>query len=231
VIVVVGNPAWRDAAPGAPAGRACEVALEAARRGSRVELVGRCGDDAAGDALLIALAAAGVSHAAMLRDPSRPTPVVAPASADDDALSLDELTLASDPGDRAADARQDVLAADASMRPRLDAADVALALEYLTAFEVLVVTDDVPVEILPVAVEAAAFASAHLVLLVPDGRIVPDALPAAATALAAPDGADEGAFAALVGAYAAGLDGGATPAAAFAGATGDAGWEALDPAR
>jgi hypothetical protein len=227
VIVVVGNPAWRAADPAGPAGRACGVALEAARRGSRVELVGKCGDDAAGDALLIALTVAGVGHAAMLRDPSRVTPIVAVSIVDDDASALDATPV----GDGQSAAGLDGVVTDAALRPRLDAADVALGLEYLTAFEVLVVTDDVPVDLLPVAVEAAGFASAQLVLLVPGGGAVPETLPAAATALAAPLEADEGAFASLVGAYAAQLDGGATPAAAFAAATGAAGWEALGPTR
>ncbi len=79
MIVIVGNPAWRAADPAVPAGRACEVAVAAAARGRRVELLGRAGDDAAGDALLLALAQAGVGHVAVLRDPARPTPIVEPA--------------------------------------------------------------------------------------------------------------------------------------------------------
>ena len=56
MIVVVGSPAWRDADPAGPAGRACEIALAAAGRGAVVEIVGRAGDDRVGDSLLIALA-------------------------------------------------------------------------------------------------------------------------------------------------------------------------------
>ena len=107
--------------------------------------------------------------------------------------------------------------------PVLDAADVSLGLQYLTAFGVLVVTDDVAAPAVPVAVEAAGFAGAHLVLLVsgdPSSGAAALTLPPDATVLAVPAD-DEGAFATLVGAYAAALDFGAEPAAAFAGAVGD----------
>ena len=70
MIVVVGTPAWRPTEPAAPAGLACGIALAAAAHGAAVELVGRTGDDPAGDALLIALAHAGVGHVARLRDPA-----------------------------------------------------------------------------------------------------------------------------------------------------------------
>lgn len=73
MIVVVGVPAWDDADEGRAGGRACEIAIAAAGAGSDVELVGRAGDDEAGDALLLDLATAGVGHAALLRDPARPT--------------------------------------------------------------------------------------------------------------------------------------------------------------
>lgn len=214
MIAVVGQPALRDSSPPSAGGRASEVAIEAVRCGSRVELIGTCGEDSAGDALLLALAAAGVGHAATLRDPARATPVIAaPPTDDGDA----EPTAGPDATEYAHD----------SGHPTLDAADVALGLAYLTSFAVLVVTDDVPPAALRAAIEAATFSGAHLVLLVADGTPLPDGLPEAATALAAPAADDEGAFGTLVGAYAAGLDLGATPAAAFADATGRSGWEAL----
>ena len=43
MIVVVGAPAWREAEPAGPDGRACRIALAAAERGSGVELIGRSG--------------------------------------------------------------------------------------------------------------------------------------------------------------------------------------------
>ncbi len=73
MIVVVGVPAWDATDEGRPGGRACEIAMAAAAAGAEVELVGRTGDDDAGDALVLALASAGVGHVALLRDPARPT--------------------------------------------------------------------------------------------------------------------------------------------------------------
>ena len=225
MIVVVGLPALRLGNPPTAGGRASEVALEATRRGSRVELIGACGDDRDGDALLIALATAGIGHAATLRDPSRPTPVlpVDDASAvdddEDDGLAISLLAEAPE-----TDAHADP-PASVVLRPSLDRADIALGLAYLTSFEVLVVTDDIASEALPAALEAAAWSSAHLVLLVADAMAVPADLPASSTVLAAPAEADGGAFGSLIGAYAAALDAGASPGDAFATAT--TGWEAL----
>jgi pfkB family carbohydrate kinase len=211
VIVVVGAPAWRDADPPGPAGLACEIAVAAAARGRRVELVGRIGDDPSGDALLIALNRAGVGHAAVLRDPTRATPVAAPT----------------DPADAAHD-----LAADAPPTPptldgpRLEPADVSLALSYLTAFSVLVVTDDVGRAALPETIDGAAFAEAHLVLLIAPGAPAPDGLPAASTVLGVPGAGEAGAFGTVVGVYADGLDAGLDPGRAFRAAIGD--WEPAD---
>ncbi|HYO42123.1 MAG TPA: hypothetical protein VES19_02890, partial [Candidatus Limnocylindrales bacterium] len=194
-----------------PVGRAPEIAMAAAARGAQVEVVGRVGDDRAGDALVIALAGAGVGHAAVLRDPVHATPILVPAPVDDDPDPFaDDPPVASRP---------------AGGGPRLEPADVALGLSYLTSFDVLIVTDDVPAIALPACVEGMQFADAHLVVIVPPGGLPPETLPADATVLAAPDVADDGAFAALVGAYAAAVDAGEEPAAAFRIATGAVGWE------
>jgi hypothetical protein len=56
-------------------GLAASIALEIARRGGRVELVGSIGDDPAGDAIVVELGRAGIGHAALLRDPGGTTPV------------------------------------------------------------------------------------------------------------------------------------------------------------
>ena len=45
--------------------------MAAAAPRAAVEIVGRVGDDPDGDALMIALARAGVGHVAVLRDPAR----------------------------------------------------------------------------------------------------------------------------------------------------------------
>ena len=216
MIVVVGPPAWRGGEPGRPAGRTCEIALAAAGTGARAELVGRVGDDPDGDRLLIALAQANVGHAAVLRDPTRPTPVLAappePEPEPEEAFA-DAEPATPDPGRPPAPAG-----------PHLQPADVALGLQYLTAFGVLVVADDAPPEVLPACVDGAAFAGASLVVLVREGTAPPLDLPAAATVLEAP-ARDDGAFGALVGLYAARLDAGDDPAQAFSAALGE-GWAA-----
>ena len=225
MIVVIGSPAWRSAPRPTPAGRACGIALAAAALGARVELVGRVGEDAAGDALLIALANAGVGHAAILRDPTRQTPRVEPPapSVEDDGGFLF--------ADPSTDAVPAPAATAASAGPRLDGADVDLAIKYLEPSGVLVVTDDVPSDALAAAGEASGYAHLRLVVLVAPGgmaaRTLPAGLPEDATVLAVPDvdAGEAGAFEQLVGAYAAALDGGADPAAAFAAAQGGTGWE------
>lgn len=228
MIVIVGSLAWRPAPAAAPAGRACCVALAAAGRGARVELVGRVGEDGPGEALLIALSRAGVGHAAVLRDPVRPTPILAPApdpSPDEEDASPFAET---EPAGAAAEGP-----ASSPDGPRLEAADVDLGMRYLAPSGVLVVTDDVPSDVMAAAVEAGQFAGTRLVVLVrPAGlasRSVPAGLPEDATVLAAPSHDDGGAFDALVGAYAAALDGGADPASAFAAAQGATGWESATP--
>lgn len=193
MIVVVGVPAWDATDEGRAGGRACEIGIAAAAAGSAVELVGRTGDDDAGDALLLALAGAGVGHVALLRDPARPTRVI---GATDDA-------------------------------PELEPADVDLGLRYLPGFSVLVVSDDAPPGVHPVCLDGASFAGAHLVLALPPGGEAPTRVDPDATVLIAPAD-DDGSFARLIGRYAAGLDRGNSPGAAFAAAAGD-GWERVEP--
>ena len=212
MIVVLGSLAWRESPAAAPVGRAPEIALAAAAHGAQVEVIGRIGDDRAGDALVIAFAGAGVGHKAVLRDPVHATPVVAPPADEDPDPFADEAP---------------VPAPTAGGGPRLEPADVALGLSYLTSFGVLVVADDVPPSALPACVEGVQFAGAHLVVLLAPGQRPPESLPAGATVLVAPDAAADGAFAALVGAYAAAVDAGEEPAAAFRTATGAVGWETV----
>ena len=227
MIVVVGGLAWRSGDPPGPAGRACEIALAAASSGAGVEVVGRAGDDATGDALMLALARAGIGHVAVLRDPSHPTPVLPPRSAGDGAGS-DSI----DPALEDPDADPVAEAGDTGRAtgPRLDAADVSLGLHYLTAFGVLVVTEDAPEAVVPVAADAASFAGARLVLLVTGDQDADTAhaLPPDATVLSAPAD-DDGSFARLVGAYAAGLDAGTEPSQAFEAAIAAVGGQALEP--
>lgn len=77
MIVVLGRPALGAAVAGGTRpldGLAARIAMESVARGARVELVGTVGEDPAGDAVMIALGAAGVGHAAVLRDPAGATP-------------------------------------------------------------------------------------------------------------------------------------------------------------
>jgi hypothetical protein len=101
---------------------------------------------------------------------------------------------------------------------------VSLGLRYLPSYDVIVVTDDVAGEVIPVAAEAAEFAGAHLVVLIGEGSAPPDRLPAEALVLQAPVEDPDGVFATLVGAYAAALAVGQAPADAFTAARG-ASWE------
>lgn len=98
--------------------------------------------------------------------------------------------------------------------PVLEAADLELALRYLTDVGVLVVAqaDD---SLTAVAIDAAAWNHAALVVLIPSDASVPPELPSDATVIASPDADPEGAFGSLVGAYAAALDRGIEPALAF----------------
>lgn len=214
MIVVVGLPAYADSPDGerCAGGLAVEIAAAAVRRGGTVELVGKVGNDGAGDAVVVALGRMGVGHAALLRDPVLPTPVFAAAPVDDDATELD----ADVPVGR-------LLPEDPASRPALEAADVDLALKFLPQAGVIVLAGPIPEAAVAAAVEGAAFAGARLVVLVSRGA-VPSALPAEATVLETPPD-DDGSFGRMVGTFAGALDAGVVPAAAFSEATSAAGWE------
>jgi hypothetical protein len=214
MIVVVGLPAYADSPDGekCAGGLAVDVAAAARRRGSEVELVGKVGNDGAGDAVVVALGRLGVGHAALLRDPVLPTPVLAAATADDEAAELE----ADVPEDR-------VLPEDPAARPDLEAADIDLAIQFLPQAKVVVLAGPLADGVVTAAAEAAAFESAQLVVLATGGA-VPAGLPAATTILETPPD-DDGSFGRMVGIYAGALDAGVEAAAAFREAIGAAGWE------
>jgi hypothetical protein len=221
VIVVVGLPAYADSpdAERCAGGLAVEVASAARSRGGPVELVGKVGDDGAGDAVVVALARLGIGHAALLRDPVLPTPVLARPAADDAAAELDAVELdAAGPDVR-------LLPEDAAARPGLDPADVDLALRFLPAAGVIVLADALSEDTIATAAESAAFATARLIVLVPAGAI-PPALPPEATVLETPPD-DDGSFARMVGLFAGALDAGADPKVAFEEAVEASGWEPI----
>lgn len=215
MIVVIGSPVAQPTAGGlAAGGLAAAIAQAVAERGSAVQVVGRVGEDAAGDAVLLDLAAGGVEHVAVLREPSRPTPSGRPipgAPASPDGPVLGEAMLEDDDEG----ALQDGLS--------MDAADLELALRYLPDYRVVVIAADLDRAALATVVAAAGWAGAYLVALVAAGSDG-SALPTDATVLERPTSDPDGAFARLVATFAAALDRGVEPAMAFSEASGSAGW-------
>jgi pfkB family carbohydrate kinase len=203
VIVVVGDVAGRVDTSGeaAPAGFAATVATAAAAAGSKVELVTRIGEDDAGDAVILALARAGIGHVATLRDAGRRTPVLG-STADEAGPDLDEdavsTTVESGPG------------------PTLDGGDVGLALRYLSDYRVIVVAHATDRGVLDEVVTAAGWSGARLVVIASPGIEI--AVPNEAIAIAAEPDAE--AVAGRVGRYAAAIDGGGDPDTAYAVLTG-----------
>ena len=101
--------------------------------------------------------------------------------------------------------------------PALEAADVDLGLRYLTDYRVVVLADPSTADVVAVAADAARWGEARLIVVVAAGRPAPDGLPGDAVVLEAPDADPDGAFADLVGAFAAALDAGDEPETAFRG--------------
>jgi hypothetical protein len=220
VIAVIGAAAVRGTGSDATAvGLAASIATEAARSGSRVELIGKVGDDPAGDALLIALSRQAVGHVAILRDAARPTPsIVDPGSVELDPVADD--AVADDPaaGDPAAGdpvagdpAAGDPVASPGRDQdlPALDAADVGLALRYLPELAVIVAVHQ-PEDVLREAAAASRWAETTLIVVVPPNETAPDVLPDGVLVIAA-EAAIESASGSTIGRYAAAIDQG-TPA-------------------
>jgi sugar/nucleoside kinase (ribokinase family) len=205
VIAVIGAAAVRGTGSDATAvGLAASIATEAARSGSRVELIGKVGDDPAGDALLIALSRQGVGHVAILRDAARRTPsVVDPRSAELDPVADDPAA-----DDTAADDPVASPGRDQDL-PALDAADVGLALRYLPELAVIVAVHQ-PMDVLREAAAASRWAETTLIVVVPPNETAPDVLPDGVLVIAA-EAAIESASGSTIGRYAAAIDQG-TPA-------------------
>jgi sugar/nucleoside kinase (ribokinase family) len=210
VIVVVGNPLGHRARTGnSVAGPAADVAVIAARAGCSVELVGKIGDDGAGDAAVLALGRAGVGHAALLRDPAHATPVIIEPDVDA-VLGSDPIGDIGDP-EGIEDAPRTVEPQDAACWPTLDAEDVELALRYLPDVRTIIVADPVPDPVLSVVQQAARYLGARLVIA--GGRH--DPAPDADLVLSAPDEDRDGGFAGLLGAIAIALERGEDVETAF----------------
>jgi len=200
VIVVVGLPRLGRAEPPRAAGLAATIARQAAAAGAAVQLMGKLGDDPEGDLVLLDLAAAGVAHPAVLRDPVRRTPT--------------------------GSARGAVEPAPA---PTLELADLELGLRYVPDFRVLVLAAPELPSLIAGAADAAAFAGAQLIVIATTKTPV-DNLPAGVTVVSAPRGEPgESALAALVAAYAVALDAGEESREAWRRASVAAGAEVSDP--
>jgi len=225
VIVIIGSPSLVPADPGGrsgAAGRSIEVAHGATAGGAQVELVGKVGDDPAGDALLLALADAGIGHVAILRDPSRRTPVAPIATGDDEAMLSDEDD--DDGNEIAAPAAPASAGVSDEPVPTIDAADLDLALRYLPDHTVVVVAERLGADALAVVAADCSYVAAALVLII-EPRSEPLETPPGATLLEAPRSDPDGVFGRTVGRFAAALDRGSSGAQALAEATAGSGWQ------
>ena len=211
MIVVIGALGLRGTIDEpAPDGLAPEIARAAAAAGARVELISKAGDDPAGDAVLLALAREGVGHVATLRDPARLTPVRPRPNEPTDPA---DPSVDTPPTGGVEGTATPTAASPDDPEPTLDAADISLALRYLTDFEVLVAVHASP-ELLAEAVSAASWSGARLVVVVEQETEVPAGLPADALVVAAAADDAEG-VGARIGRYAAALSRGDDAAAAY----------------
>jgi hypothetical protein len=206
VIGVVGTPRLRDGGPDADvAGLAASISVAAAAAGSRVELIGKVGDDPSGDAVLLALARHFVGHVATLRDPARPTPVIRAA---EEAADVD--------GTEAMPSEPSKPAQPSPESPVLEAADVGLALRYLPELAVIVTVHTTP-DVVEEAVAASGWAQTALIVVVSPGVAAPESLPETATVVAVTDDDElEAGAGAAIGRYAAALDQGEPASEAYA---------------
>jgi hypothetical protein len=214
VIVVIGSPLARVVADGSveAGGLAAQLAGAAASAGGSVQIVGRVGEDASGGAALLDLARRGVGHVAVLRDAARTLRIVPADSADDVAV----------------EAQRELDVAIEGVAPTLDAADIGLALSYLSEYGVIVVAEALSTAAMRVVAEASGWSGARLIVLGTPNDDLAD-VPDDATVFAPPDDGDpDGSFATMVGTYAAGLDRGDEPKAAFAAASAAVGSSAAD---
>lgn len=228
MIVVVGQPVLRNLGDRVvAAGSAARIATAAAAGGSSVQLVGKVGEDPDGDVLVLALAAAGVGHVALLRDPSRRTPRLVSS-----AREVGETGETEEAGEGAFDEALDgepeparIEPTDAADRPALDPGDIDLGLRYLTEFSVLVVAVPVDDAVASIVSAAAGWASAALIVLVDEGATPTTGLPPDAIVLQAPPPDPDGPFDILVGDLAASIDRGVPAGDAFRDLLVAAGWE------
>ena len=211
MLVVIGIPVGVDGDPLGVTGTPARAAVAAVRAGANVELVGKVGDDPAGDAAVLALGRFGVGHAALLRDPGRRTPVL-PDSPDEETSGIadESETANSTDVDRAVD-RTDW--------PALEPEDIELALLYLPDVRVIVVAEPLPGPVLEAVTDAASYLAAPVVMVTQDATT----LPTADLVIAAPDTDPDGAFAEVLGQIGTAVDRGVPIAEALAEVSGKLG--------
>ena len=236
MLAVIGSPTFLPGltpdAAGEAGGIAAGVARAAAAAGAEVQLVGKVGEDPAGDAVLISLARGGVGHLALLRDAGSATPMLRPDPTEVDPGDIEPLAALAAGGDaghgRASERGARAARSEAGWSPEpglpLEPADISLGLRYLRDFRVLVAADPLDEPSAAVVAEAAAFAGAALVVIARGGQATTSAS-AGAIVLEAPEDDPAGAFAALVGRFAASLDRGVDAAEAFRASVVEGGWE------
>ena len=240
MIIVIGSPLFVPGSDGGPSeagGLAAGVATVAAAAGCTVQLVGRVGEDPAGEATLLAVARAGVGHVATLRDAARPTPALDPTDGEADGAGAEDLAvpvealIVAESSDASPALDEDRRATGSSLGPvgsaTLDHDDLELALRYLDSFSVVVIAEPLDPAAQAVVAEAAAYAGATLIALVGSadaGR----AAPAAAIVLEAPASDPDGLFARTIGELAAAIDGGTDPATALGSVVAARGWQRSD---
>ena len=218
MIIVIGSPLFLPGSadrPSAAAGLPVTIAAAAADLDHEVQLVGRVGEDPAGDATLLALSRSGIGHVAMLRDPGSVTPALPQPEPGTDEIATDPLTEA-----------EEALTSGLSTieAPTLDPGDVELALRYLANPTVIVVAEALDDGALQVAADAAAYAGASLIVIA-DGGAPPARALDEAIVLGAPVDDPDGVFARTVGAVAAAIDAGTDPRTALKDAIAASGWE------
>jgi hypothetical protein len=221
MIVVIGSPGAR-ALDGvvAAGGLAAGIALAAARSGQDVQLVGKIGDDPTADAVVLDLAAGGVSHVALLRESAWTTPIEAAAPDPPPIIEVDDDAVPAEP--------EEPEEGPSTPGATIDAGDVDLGLRYLTDYRVLVVAEPAQPDVIAVVAEAARWMAARMILVVGRGRPVPDDLPADVVVIEAPDADPDGAFAQLVGSFASALDSGSDPGEAFRASIAVDGWASIE---
>ena len=212
MIVVVGSPTGLGHLGGvSAAGLALSIARAAADSGAPGQLIGKVGEGSVGDAVLLDVAEAGIGHVAVLRDIEKVA--IEPELTDQTEAPIDELAGLAGADDAPPKGR------DRLFGPALDAGDLELALRYLPDSDVVVVAQPLDPAAVAAVVEGARWAGARLV-----STFALDGLPDDATVFEAPDENPEGAFASVVGRYAAALDRGVDPGAAFEEAAAGLGW-------